>query len=133
MLPVKVIDNEKVSLYYHPDTKIIHHEFHGFVFGPAFRDTLSAGVDLVKRNKATKWLSDDRMNSALTADDTEWGKSVWFPAVKAAGWKHWAVVMPEKAIGKLNMKDWIALYSSMGINARAFSNPDEAMAWLVAQ
>ncbi len=133
MPPVKVIDNDSVTLYYHPDSKIVHHEFHQPARGEAFRNTLSTGLDVLKKNHAAKWLSDDRMNGALTPEDTTWAQTVWFPAVKAAGWKHWAVVMPEKALGKLNMKDWIALYSGLGVNARAFSDPNEAMTWLVAQ
>ncbi len=133
MPPVKALDNDAVTVYYHPDTKIVHHEFHTSAYGQPFRDALSKGVDLMKRNGGCKWLSDDRNNSALPQDDATWAQTIWFPAVKAAGWKHWAVVMPAKVLGQLNMKQWMSLYSGMGINARAFSDPKEAMAWLAAQ
>ena len=128
-----VFTNEFATLKYHPDSKIVHHEWHQYVQGPAFRDTLTKGLDILKQNRATKWLSDDRGNSVLSQDDTQWAQTQWFPAVKAAGWQHWAVVMPEKALGKLNMKQWISLYASLGINSQVFSDPTEAMAWLEKQ
>jgi hypothetical protein len=128
-----VFSNEFASLLYHPDSKIVHHQWHQYVHGQVFRDTLSSGLDLLKKNHATKWLSDDRGNSVLPDDDAQWAQTVWFPAVKAAGWKHWAVVMPEKALGKLNMRQWISLYASMGINSQVFSDPEEALSWLEKQ
>jgi hypothetical protein len=129
----KLIDNDYATLSYHPDSKIVHHEFKKFVHGEPFREILTAGWDLMKKNSATKWLSDDRGNAALGPDDAQWAQTVWFPGVKAAGWKHWAVVMPEKAIGQLNMKQWVTMYAGLGINSQVFSDPDAAMAWLEKQ
>ena len=129
----KAIDNDSVTLTYHSETGIVHHEFHKYVHGPAFRDALTQGLDLLKKNHATKWLSDDRGNSALSPEDTQWAQTVWFPAVKAAGWTHWAVVLPEKVVGQLNMKAWVDRYKSQGINSQVFNDPAKALAWLAAQ
>lgn len=128
-----VFSSASASLFYHPDSKVVHHQFHQPVQGEPFRSTLNAGLDLMKKNQATRWLSDDRGNSVLAPDDADWAQKVWFPAVKAAGWKHWAVVLPEKALGKLNMKEWVKLYAGLGINAQMFSDPDTALAWLEKQ
>jgi hypothetical protein len=133
MAAQKLIDNETVSLTYHPEAGIVHHEFKKFVFGDPFRTVLMQGCDVLAKNHATKWLSDDRGNSALGKDDTEWAQTVWFPAVKAAGWKHWAVVLPVKVVGQLNMKQWVKLYEGLGINSQVFDDPEKAMAWLEAQ
>ncbi len=133
MQPEILIDNASVTLMYHPDTKIVHHEFHTFMHGAPFRDALTRGCEVMKSRGGDKWLSDDRMNSALGPDDTQWAQNEWFPAVKKAGWKHWAVVMPGKVVGQLNMKQWIAMYSKLGINAQMFDDPDKALAWLAAQ
>ncbi len=128
-----VIDNDIVTLKYHADTRIVHHEFHKFVHGEPFRSALSEGVELMKRNGGCKWLSDDRGNGALPSDDAQWAQTVWFPAVKAAGWKHWAVVMPTKVLGQLNMKQWVSQYAALGINSQVFDDPDKAYTWLAAQ
>jgi hypothetical protein len=128
-----ILDNDTATLTYHPDSKVVHHEFHKFVHGEQFRDVLTKGMAVMQKNHAAKWLSDDRGNSALGAEDAEWAQTVWFPGVKAAGWKHWAVVMPEKVVGQLNMKQWVNTYKALGINSQVFSDPVAAMTWLVAQ
>ncbi len=128
-----IIDNEYVTMWYYPDKKIVHHQFHKFLHGKPLRECLTTGAELFKKNKAQKWLSDDRNNSALPADDMEWAQSIWFPRVVQAGWKYWAIVLPEKIIGQLNMKRLIQQYSEAGVTAKIFDIPEEAMKWLEKQ
>jgi hypothetical protein len=101
-----------------------------FCFGDGFRDGLTRGVEAMERYGATKWLSDDRANSALTPDDIAWAADVWFPRAKAAGWKHWGIVRPLKVLGQTNLARVVELYAPHGIVARMFAEPDEAMQWL---
>ena len=61
---ITILDNEYVTLWYHPDKQIIHHQFHKFLYGQAFRDAMNAGTEAMKKYGAHKWLSDDRKNSA---------------------------------------------------------------------
>ncbi len=125
-----VLDNEYITVWYHPEKKIVHHKFHKFIHGQAFRDGLNAGVELMKKHKAQKWLSDDRANSALPPEDVEWAKGDWFPRTLAAGWKYWALVQPEKVIGQINMQNFTEPYAKQGVTVRLFSDPDAALAWL---
>jgi hypothetical protein len=127
---ITLIDNASVTLRFHVRTKIVHHEFRAFVHGAQFRDVLEAGLDAFKQHHATKWLSDDRGNGALKKEDAEWALTSWAPRVIAAGWKYWAVVMPEKVIGQMNMRRWLATYAEKGVTAEPFSDPVEAMRWL---
>jgi hypothetical protein len=128
-----IIESDAVSLRYYPHTKIVHHELRRFVHGEEFRQVLEKGLEVFKQRGACKWLSDDRGNGALKPTDAEWALNDWAPRVMAAGWKFWAVVMPEKVIGQMNMKRWIATYSEQGVTAMAFSDPVEAMTWLEKQ
>ncbi len=128
-----VIDNEYVTLVYHPESGVVHHEFHRYVRNERFREPMVAGCELLKRNGAGKWLSDDRRIVALTPDDSQWVASVWYPMVTAAGWKHWAVVRPEKSVGRLSLRQWVERYTSLGMNVRVFDDPSPAMRWLEAQ
>jgi hypothetical protein len=130
---ITIIQSEAVTLRFYPKQKIVHHEFRQFVCGDQFRDVLKKGLEIVQREGATKWLSDDRGNSAITPDDGDWAVKEWAPRVMAAGWKYWAVVMPEKVIGQMNMRRWIKTYAEQGITAQAFSDPVEAMIWLERQ
>src|SRR4051794_10237 len=76
-----ITDTEYATLWYYPDEKIVHHQFHKFIHSKEFRQVLERGLEIFKQNGAQKWLSDDRMNSALTTADTEWGQQDWFPRV----------------------------------------------------
>jgi hypothetical protein len=127
---ITVLNNDFATVLYHPDGKIVHHQFHKFIYGQAFRDVLTKGAEIFEQYGATKWLSDDRNNSALPAEDSEWAIQTWNPRVLQAGWQYWAVVLPVKIIGQMNMQRFIEMYSEMGVTVKAFSDPDEALAWL---
>jgi hypothetical protein len=131
--PEIILDSEVARLWYDPRYKIVHHEFRSFVHGRPFREVLEKGLELFKARGACKWLSDDRGNGPITATDTEWALHDWAPRVMAAGWKYWAVVLPEKVLGQMNMRRWIETYSKLGVVAQAFSDPEEATTWLRAQ
>ena len=66
-----VVDNEFITVWYYPETKIIHHQFHKFVHGQTFRDALTAGAESLKKNRAQKWLSDDRKNTVVNGKSVE--------------------------------------------------------------
>jgi hypothetical protein len=132
--PIEVlIESEAVRLRYHSDKKIVHHELRRFVHGEEFRQVLEKGLEVFRKHGACKWLSDDRGNGPLKPADAEWALHDWAPRVMAAGWKFWAVVMPEKVVGQMNMRRWIQTYADQGITARAFSDPGEALRWLESQ
>lgn len=130
---VTVLDTPSFIMWYHPDTKIVHHQIRRFSFGKEFRDFLLTGTELIRKHKATKWLSDDHSNTALAKEDLEWAQTNWTPQTIQAGWKHWAIVQPEKVLGKMAMDRVVKDYQLAGINARFFTDVDEAMKWLVAQ
>jgi len=133
MADITIIDNPFVTVWYHPDKKIVHHQIHKFVFGNAFREFLLAGTEAMKKNRATKWLSDDRGNTVMSQEDVEWGQTNWFPQTVQAGWKYWAIVQPEKVLAQMGMERLVKQYSEAGITAKFFSDPDEAMKWLESQ
>jgi hypothetical protein len=128
-----LIDTDYVTLWYDPEKKIVHHKFHKYIYGQQFRDALEKGLEVFKEKGAQKWLSDDRNNSALPTEDTNWAQSNWAPRVIAAGWKYWAIVLPEKVIGQINMQHFIDNYSEQGVTVKIFSDPDEARKWLESQ
>ncbi len=130
MAKLTIIDNQDVTLYYHEETQIVHHEPHPFIKGDTFREALLCGLDLIKNNGAKKWLSDDRQNGALTPADTDWAITVWSPQVIQAGWKYWAIVLPEMVVGQLNMKRFAKDYAQKGVTVELFTYPDAALKWL---
>ena len=125
-----VLQTEYATLWYHPEKKIVHHEFHKFIHGQEFRQVLEKGLEIFKEHGASKWLSDDRKNSTLTQEDSEWALTDWNPRVVDAGWKYWAIVMPDKVVGQMNMQRFIDLYATKGVTIQIFDDSDEALNWL---
>ncbi len=125
-----IIDNEFLTLWYYPGEKIVHHQIHKYIFGAPLREGLLRGAELLKTHGATKWLSDDRNNSALHPSDMEWGRTFWFPLVCEAGWKYWAMLPPLKVLGQMNLKNLSKVSETNGISVAVFKGLEEAMAWL---
>jgi hypothetical protein len=125
-----IIDTEYATLWYHPEPKVVHHKFHKYIYGEEFRQVLEKGLEVFIQHNAQKWLSDDRLNSALPPEDAEWGINNWSPRVMGAGWKYWALVMPDKIVGQMNMQRFIDLYAKQGVTVQIFDDPDEALKWL---
>lgn len=130
---ITIVDNELVALWYHPKEKIVHHCLRTFVYGDTFRNLLLKGAEVFREHGSVKWLSDDRGNSAIRPEDSQWGVDVWTPLVMEGGWRYWAVVMPEKVLGQMNMRRFLKMYKEMGVTVEAFTDPDVAFEWLAAQ
>jgi len=118
------------SVWIYPEQGIVHHTMKTYCYGESFREALTRGSEAMKLHKATKWLSDDRASGPVPAEDSEWSQTNWFPQTKAAGWKYWAIVPPEKILGQLKIERISKMYSERGINRRMFQTPEEALKWL---
>ena len=119
-MPVEIIlDNEYATLSYYPEDGIVHHQFHKFIHGAQFRAVLDTGAEIFKERGATKWLSDDRLNSALPKEDGVWALTEWNPRVRAAGWKYWAVIFPDKKVGQTNLNYFVRESNALGVTALA--------------
>ena len=128
-----ILDNQYATLWYYPDHKIVHHQFHRFIFLDNLRYVLNRGLTVLKEHGAQKWLSDDRHHSALIPEDVYWSQKVWFPEAVEAGWKYWAIVTPETQVAVMNMQAFAQQCAEQGIQVQFFADPDEAMTWLIAQ
>ncbi|HOF86398.1 MAG TPA: hypothetical protein PLP41_11880 [Treponemataceae bacterium] len=133
MAETLVLDNEFAKVTYDEKSGIIHHEWKKFCFGENFQKLMMNSTQYLKAHKGNKWLSDDRNFSVMTEEDTKWGREVWWPETKSAGWKYWAILLPTKTVGKINIKGLIQEYSAGGITAQVFESVEEAKKWLEAQ
>ena len=128
-----ILESPNATLWYHPEDKIVHHSLHKFTYGQELYDLLLAGTELIEKHGAKKWLSNDLSNTVLRKEDSDWGNENWFPRTLKAGWKHWAIVQPKATIAKMNMDKLVKDYSAVGINAKFFSDENEALEWLKKQ
>jgi hypothetical protein len=130
---ILVLENEFANLWYYPETRIIHHQFLKPIGGEHFKEVLNTGLEILKTKKAHKWLSDDRANSRLAPEDTNWSDHVWLPQMVAAGWEYWALVLPLKRLGKINMEKQTETVADTGVVVQYFSDPKTALQWLELQ
>lgn len=128
-----VIDNEFGSMWYYPEKRIIHHQIHKFMFGETYKKFILTATDLMKKYQARKWLSDDRKSPVIRKEDMLWEEVNWFPQTVDAGWKYWAIVTPEKALGQMNMEGLARQFASQGLIVRFFNSPEEGLKWLESQ
>ena len=117
-----------ITIYSGSDS--VFHIYHKFIHGQHFRDVLEKGLEIMKEYGASKWLSDDRKNSALPTEDLVWSTTDWSVRCMQAGWKHWALMMPDKTAGQLTMNRILKQYIDTGFNVQVFDDPEEAMQWL---
>lgn len=125
-----IFDCDSSTLILHPESGIVHHHFKRSASGENFRRVLAQGLELLQDPDVDKWLSDDRANIDLPPEDREWADNWWRPRAAAAGWKYWAVVLPENAFGVVDMAAHIADVRALAIEVRVFSDPARALAWL---
>jgi hypothetical protein len=126
----QILDNQYATLVYHTDAKVVHHTFHKPIGAEKFREVLNLGVTAMAKYGASKWLSDDRNNSVLSDEDTEWSKNNWFPRALQAGWKYWALVVPQDILAQMNLKEFVDTYFDQGLRIMVFTDPRDAMKWL---
>jgi hypothetical protein len=128
-----ILETARISLWCYPQQGIIHHVMHLPTHGDALFRALQMGTEAMRTHGATKWLSDDRLNGPLPAEDIERGNTEWFPGMKKAGWKHWALVQPERLGGQVHMSRVVESYQAHGVQTAVFDDPDAAMTWLQSQ
>lgn len=128
-----LIDNEYAALVVYPEKGIVHHTFHKSITGQDFQDVFLKGAEAFEKYKCTKWLSDDRNSAALKHSDITWAQEYWEPKILKVGWKYWALLMTESAVGQMSMKRIVERYMDMRVEVKLFIDADAAMEWLENQ
>lgn len=130
MSSIIIHESDGITVEYLSDKGIIKHTIHKPISGQPFRDALLAGAKALRENGATKWLSDDRRNGPLTAEDIEWSVNEWQAPTIGAGWKYWAVVVPEELVAAGSLTSTINSLFEKGLRMMVFSKLEAAQAWL---
>lgn len=133
MSRITIVDNEYMLVEYLPDHKVIAHTVRQPVSGQIFRDALQAGTEALKQYGACKWMSDDRLNGPLPPEDNEWGTEVWGVRTMEAGWKYWALVVPQAIVAAGSLVPVVEAYHEQGLRVMVFTTPENALDWLDKQ
>lgn len=128
-----LLENEFGVVRYNSEHEYIYHTFHKPIGGEPFRTILDTGVEHLAKNKAHKWLSDDRNNAEFAPEDAQFAIADWGPRAAAAGWKYWALIVPESMAGRASMQDIVAAFFQLGVEVRVFIDIDTAKEWLISK
>lgn len=131
MQSIIIGDNDYLTMQYYPDEKIFHHTIHRELTDAEFREILEAGLEVFKKYGAGKWLADNRKMGIISAENTKWIDEDWTPRSKAAGWKYWAMVVPDDMMARMNITYYVDFYYERGIRIMVFSELEEAHGWLL--
>ncbi len=126
-----ILDSEWSTVRYNADDKYVYHTFHQPIGGQPFRDTLNAGLDALTLNNAQKWLSDDRKNADFAPEDVGFAVTDWGPRAAKAGWKYWALVVPESIAGRESMIKIVEVFFELGVRVMVFTDLEKARTWLL--
>ncbi len=130
---IVALENEFVTVACDPDAGIVEHVTHRFLVSDVFRQALLRGLELMREHGATKWLSDERLNGAISNDDVEWGATVWRPRAVALGLKSWALVLPRSTFGSARARRIVEEERRWGLTCAVFEERAAARRWLDQQ
>ena len=133
MSEIKIVDNEYITMEYHPDGKMIYHTIHkpiGTEQTQLLMDALDVGTATLGQHKVLKWLSDDRLNGPLSHEFLNWSLGNWCPRTIDSGWKYWANVVPYELVAAGTLMPVMNSLHELGLKMQVFTNVEEALKWL---
>jgi len=125
-----VFENDYGIVRYNDTDQYVYHTWKQPISGAALRDVLNAGLNALSEHQAVKWLSDDRKNAEVSDEDIQFSVGDWGPRAAQAGWKYWALVVPEDIAGRDSMRGVIEAFWNLGVRVRIFTDLDNATDWI---
>jgi hypothetical protein len=119
-----------MTVTYDERLRLVRHVMHGHVYGHWLREGLEAGLVLLQEHGNGRWLSDDRENGPISAEDMAWLREDWEPRAVLAGWRVWALVRPTQVLGQMNMRRNVERVARVGVLSRVFDDVADAELWL---
>lgn len=129
---ITLYNSPYITVEYWPDKALIYHTIHQPMSNQlaVFKEALNAGTEGLQKYGVRKWLSDDRKNDSLTQEGNEWSANEWQPRTMKAGWKYWAMVVPEDLAAAGTLMPVIEILFGLGLRMAVFTTLEQAVAWL---
>lgn len=129
-----VISNRYFDLFFYEREKIIHHVYKPPMSSAQLKDQLTTGTQLLRESGATKWISDNRqVVNTFDAETTDWVNNVWLPETVEAGWKYWALIVPEAVAASTDHIKFVESFYNSGVWVTVWTNFEEAYEWITAE
>jgi len=130
--PLTILDTDYASLWCHVAEGIVHHRIKRWQekHGEELQYLFQAGLDQMRIHGCTGWLSDDQNFGRMQPSTEAWAQTVWRPQMVEAGWKRWAIVLPERTISQLSLQRFAEEHRGVGIEVDVFGKSEDAFDWL---
>lgn len=125
-----VVETKNAKVEWIAEERVIIKTFFGYIHDDELREVFDSGLKKLSSEKGKKWLSDNRNLKPYKQEDKDWINNNWLPRAITSGWKYWAIIEPEGAIGNMSMRQFISFFAEKGIELKTFKTPEEGRAWL---
>lgn len=105
----------------------------GFASSYHFRRIYERVLELMKKHKCNKLITDNRYMLAFSPSDQKWLVEDWLPRIEDAGLKYSAIIAPKLAAAKSAVEDVVNQVDPDTIEQRYFFSQDEAKEWIKSQ
>jgi hypothetical protein len=105
-------------------------EWKSYAEGNDFRSGLNAGLALLEKKRASRWLADLRLLGPVAQDDQRWTNNEWFPRAVAGGVRWMAIVQPKAAVARLSVKSIMSKVNDVSLVTSHFDDLEAARRWL---
>lgn len=126
-----ILDNEYVTLMYEDDHALLYDRYTVNIDLATIQSSLDAGLEKINETGANKWLTNTHAIGGFSEDVAQWVLEDWGPRAIEAGWKYWALVVPEEMEGRLAMVQFVSAFNEMGVLVRVYTAEDEAREWVL--
>jgi hypothetical protein len=125
------VDQPWLSLRWDDEHKCVYSEWRAFANSAEFRSGLMNGLEAIRENHATRYLTDTRKVKVIVREDQEWVNETWIPLAVADGLKRVAVVLAGAGLGRVTVEEVVNSNDpERGLVSRTFSSVTEALKWL---
>lgn len=130
---ITYFQTDTATVSWNEKAKAVHVEFNTYVHSDELRAICDKAMVLQQEKKAQRMISDNRKLTVISQEDQQWVSTVHNQRIQDSGIKFVAIVLPEKAIGKLSMKRVVAssvAFDDIQTAFESFDNVEDAEEWL---
>jgi hypothetical protein len=103
----------------------------GFIPSATYRETLDKSLEIAKKFKIKKWISDIKQIKVIGVKDQEWAGTDWLSRAVGAGCYHkQAVIMADDIFGQASAKKILTTIQNQEVEIQNFNKLEEAITWL---
>lgn len=130
-------ENPYVTLYWNPDLRAVGTWFRPAEFGGGWDGVktiqlaLDAGLEIIRSQRATRWIADTREMAVMPAEAQQWCAEDWWPRALSEGFRWLAILLPKSTMAKLAIDESLAPSDEHPESeTRYFGDIEAAKAWL---